>query len=231
MDAEDRVHDGMHAAPLPAPLLECIERYYTTKVRRHGATAEGVDWNSAMSQRLRFVQLLKVVSDWGQPMSLHDLGCGYGALLDHLADRHPAASIRYVGSDVSPEMIRRARRRRHLPGSPGFPEFIVASSAPPRVDYSVASGIFNVKLDHPVPAWERHVASTLQALCAASAKGFAVNFMAPQALRLRSAAAGCLYGAPAEHWIAYCRNALGCRVEAVEDYGLPEYTLLVRRAS
>ena len=59
-----------------AAILQDVERYYNAKVRRHGATALGVDWNSPMSQRLRFVQLLKVV-DWGAtPLTLHDLGCG-----------------------------------------------------------------------------------------------------------------------------------------------------------
>lgn len=209
-------------------MLESIERYYTAKVRRHGATAFGVDWASDLSQGLRFVQLLKVVADWSQPLSLHDLGCGYGALLDHLAHRHRGAAVRYIGSDVSPEMIRQARRRQRQPeGS----EFIVSTSPPPVADYSVASGIFNVKLDHPVPAWEQHVAATLRELCAASRKGFAINFMAPEALQLRSDAAPKLYGPPAEQWVAFGREALDCDVELVANYGLPEYTLLLRQTS
>jgi SAM-dependent methyltransferase len=212
-------------------MLASVERYYTAKVCRYGATAQGVDWNSALSQRLRFVQLLKLVTDWSQPLSLHDLGCGYGALLDHLADRHADAAVRYIGSDVSAEMIRRARRQRRPPRGDHPPDFIVATAQPPDADYSVASGIFNVKLEHPVPAWEQHVASTLAALSAASRKGFAVNFMAPQALAARPGAAASLYGPPPEHWVAYSRDVLGCAVEVIAGYGLPEYTLLARRAS
>jgi SAM-dependent methyltransferase len=210
-----------------AAILKSIEGYYTAKVRRYGATALGVDWNSPMSQRLRFVQLLKAV-DWGEELSLHDVGCGYGALLDHLADRHANARIRYVGSDLSDEMIRLARRRRR---SIRQARFIVASAAMPPVDYSVASGIFNVKLDHPVDDWEQHVALTLSTMRDASRKGFAVNFMAPAALAARPAAAPQLYAADPELWMTYGREELGCDMRLVADYGLPEYSILARRPS
>lgn len=209
-------------------MLEPIERYYTAKVRRHGATPPGVDWASDLSQRLRFVQLLKVIADWNEPLSLHDLGCGYGALLDHLGACHREAAVRYIGTDISEEMIRHARSR----ASPSHArDFIAASETLPVVDYSIASGIFNVKLDHPVPAWEQHVAGTLRGLHAASRKGFSVNFMAPQALQLRPGAAPFLYGPPPEQWMAFSRDALRCEAELIAAYGLPEYTLLVRQRS
>lgn len=217
--------------PAAAAVLDAVGRYYTDKVRRHGATALGVDWDSGLGQRLRFVQLLKIVADWTEPLSLHDVGCGYGALLDHLCDRHPGAPVRYLGSDVSAEMIRRARRRRRPPGLLHPPGFVVAGPEPPAADYSVASGIFNVRLDHPMDEWERHVAATLRALCAASRKGFAVNFMAPEALQARPAAAASLYGPPAQRWIAFSRDVLRREVELLRGYGLPEYTLLVRPPS
>ena len=51
---------------------------------RTGCDALGVDWPNQGSQYLRFVQLLKIC-DFGQPISLNDFGCGYGALLEYLA--------------------------------------------------------------------------------------------------------------------------------------------------
>lgn len=225
---------GAPIAPLFAPalepsrlLLESVERYYTAKVRRHGATPRGVDWNSLMSQRLRFVQLLRVI-DWSEALSLHDVGCGYGALLEHLSDRHGDAQIRYIGSDLSSEMIRRARSRWRKPGQANF---MITPVDMPLVDYSVASGIFNVKLDNCVDAWTSHVASTLSVMCDASRKGFAVNFMMPEALAARHAAAAQLYGPDPERWMAYGRDVLYCDVQLVAGYGLQEYTLLMRHAS
>ena len=211
-----------------AAILRDVERYYSAKLRRHGATALGVDWSSPMSQRLRFVQLLKVVNWSVAPLSLHDLGCGYGALLDHLRDRHPGAALQYLGSDLSQPMIEQARR---LWGACGDARFELATASLPRADYTVASGIFNVCLGHPEAAWERHIAMTLTQMHDASHRGFAVNFMTPRTLVERPAAIGQLYAIEPGHWMAYCAEQLGCEVNCVQDYGMNEFTLLATRAS
>ena len=91
-------------------VCEQVEAYYSAKLARHGANPHGVDWSCAATQWLRFVQLLKICS-FDTPFSLIDLGCGYGALAAFLADRYPHASVEYLGIDLSPAMVRRARRR------------------------------------------------------------------------------------------------------------------------
>ena len=83
--------------------------YYTEKLKQHGATARGVDWPSAASQYLRFVQLLKVC-DFSRAFSINDFGCGYGALLEYFQFREPRVAIRYHGIDISPPMIEAAQR-------------------------------------------------------------------------------------------------------------------------
>lgn len=201
---------------------ESVGRYYTKKIRKYGATALGVDWSCAPSQELRFVQLMKIV-DFGRPSSLNDVGCGYGALLGYLSRRHANSIIDYCGSDLSAEMIRSARRKWR---NKKRATFVVAPAALRTADYSVASGIFNVKLDHPLEAWELFISNTMLNMSNASRKGFAVNFMAP--LVSQDASANPLYRAPARRWTEYSRAILGCEVQVVEDYGLREYTLLLR---
>jgi hypothetical protein len=120
-------------------------------------------------------------------------------------------------------MIRRAKRLwRNSKGA----EFIVGETSPRVADYSVASGIFNVKLDQPIHRWEHFIAKTLDDMQGCSRHGFAVNFKAlcfpadaPQPE---------LYRTPAEPWICYCEQQLGLSVELVTAYGLREFTLLVR---
>jgi len=210
-----------------AAILDDVERYYSAKVRRHGATALGVDWNSPMSQRLRFVQLLKVV-DWSAgAFRLHDLGCGYGALVEHLQDRHSDANIAYVGTDLSPAMIRHARR---LWVAHTHAHFEPAGPAMPSADYTVASGIFNVCLGHGVEEWEAHVAATLTQINSASERGFAVNFMTPRVWAERPATRGQLYAAVPERWIEHCASVLACEVRCVQAYGLNEFTLLATKS-
>lgn len=207
-----------------AALYAGIDRYYSHKVRLHGATPLGVDWPCLPTQELRFEQLLRVCSFDGTPFSLDDIGCGYGALLAFLARRHKTAHVDYLGVDLSSPMVTEARRLwRQRPQT----AFAVANTSTRVADYSLASGIFNVKLNQPQALWEIFVAATLAGMHKNSRKGFAVNFLAPPA----DGEAGPpeLYRAPPERWQRHCERALGARVELLQACGLPdEYTLLVR---
>lgn len=202
--------------------LDDIEAYYTAKISTYGPNAHGVDWASASSQELRFAQLLKMC-DFSGPFSLNDVGCGYGALLSYLAKFRPGVEIDYFGIDLSAAMIESAIRR--TPGR-GRANFVVASASPRLADYSVASGIFNVKLGAPLDLWEGFISKTLRDMHATSRKGFAVNFKAApgSACALPSG----LYVTRPEAWVRYCERQLGSSVELVAGYGLDEFTLLIR---
>jgi SAM-dependent methyltransferase len=198
-----------------------IEAYYADKISRHGAGPRGVDWTCIATQELRFVQLLKLC-DFSQPFSLNDVGCGYGALIDFVARRHPQAEVDYLGVDLSPAMISRARRRHR--GAPGR-RFVVGNEVPRIADYAVASGVMNVMLDHPRALWEEFVADTLRRMHASSRRGFAVNFMAEKP---DGPAGEGLYRTDPSRWTLFCQQTLGCAVELVGGYGMREFTLLVR---
>lgn len=200
-----------------------VEQYYTEMVVRHGATPHGVDWSCVATQELRFRQLLEIC-DFAAPVSLNDIGCGYGALLTYLSKRHAAATVDYLGIDLSSAMIDHARKLwRRRPST----AFAKASACPRTADYSIASGVFNIMLDHPISVWERLIKSDLANIAATTRRGFAVNFLAP-------AGAGqpiepILYRTPPEPWAAYCRHVFRGSVQVLADYGMREFTLLVRR--
>lgn len=217
----------MAAGPIPdlalAGVYEGIERYYTGKVLAHGATPLGADWTCQPTQELRFVQLLKVC-DFGTAFSLNDVGCGYGALAGFLARRHRGARVDYLGTDLSQAMVGRAKPRLTANINARF----LASSSIPRVaDYSVASGIFNVKLAQHVDQWTLFIMKTLSEMNKSSQLGFAVNFLAPHGVDLQPIAE--LYRTSADVWMRYCESQFNVRVELVEGYGMKEFTLLVRR--
>ena len=200
---------------------EKVEQYYSGMLARHGPTARGVDWSNAPSQYLRFVQLLKLC-DFSTAFSLNDFGCGYGALLAYLGERHPGAEVEYHGIDVSAAMVDAARSlwadRRGV-------DFTVGSGCHVTSDYSLASGVFNVRLGWPVAEWEAYVASILRDLRSHSRLGFAVNFMLPfDDLREEEG----LYRTRPEPWLDLCASELGCSTELVGQYGLREFTLLAR---
>ena len=201
-----------------------IEAYYTEKVLTYGATPAGVDWRCTADQELRFAQLL-AVCDFSRPFSLNDLGCGYAALRGYLANHHAATDVDYLGIDLSGEMIARAKRL-WPPSHPGV-NYVIGQVSPRVGDYSVASGIFNVKLDQRIDRWERFVARTLLDLHATSRLGFGVNFIARDPSRPPPEE---LYCTSPEPWIAFCQRELKASVEVRAGYGMREFTLLVRRA-
>jgi SAM-dependent methyltransferase len=202
-----------------------VDAYYTARVACHGATPLGVDWSCQATQALRFVQLLRLC-DFTKPFSLNDVGCGYGALVPFLAARYPDCEIDYLGIDLSRAMIGRARRRFAGPQC----RFVVGAKSRRIADYSVASGIMNVNVGYSRQAWETFVASMLRQMRETSRRGFAVNFMmaAPEEKADDESGATRLYRSMPEPWMRFCETELQCKVELISNYGMKEFTLLVR---
>jgi SAM-dependent methyltransferase len=202
-------------------LLDAVQRYYSAKIAEHGPTARGVDWNDQASQELRFEQLLKVC-DLESPFTINDYGCGYGALGSYLEQR--GCSFRYTGFDISERMLEKARE---LADRSELYRFVSAEDELERADYTVASGVFNVRLDADDEAWERHVLATLQRLDELSARGFAFNMLTsysdPERMRPD------LYYADPLRIFDHCKRTFSRWVALLHDYGLYEFTILVRK--
>ena len=206
--------------PQRAALLARVGAYYSSALGRHGATPRGADWNSEASQRLRFDQLAKLWQGSEGGFSLLDYGCGYGALVPYLRERGLPAS--YLGFDISPEMIATARE---LHGGPGV-AFTDDEAQLAAADYTVASGVFNVKLDTPEDAWREYVLATLDRLARLARRGFAFNALSlysdPERRR-----ADLFYADPLSLF-DYCKTRFSPAVALLHDYPLYELTILVR---
>ena len=97
----------------------------------------------------------------------------------------------------------------------------------PVADYSVASGIFNVRLDYPEGEWRDHVIETLRLMHRKSTKGFAFNVLTGYSDPDRREAR--LYYADPCLFFDLCKREFSRNVALLHDYGLFEFTLLVRQ--
>jgi SAM-dependent methyltransferase len=194
--------------------------YYAEKLKAHGATYRGVDWNSSESQERRFAELLRVL-DGDPAASLNDFGCGYGALVDYL--QRTGRTGDYCGYDAAPAMIEAARARH--PETPARRFTSDRSSIRPR-DYTVASGVFNVKQDASDAAWRAYLQQELEAIAGMSRRGFAFNLLTSysDADRKRD---DLFYEEP-EAIFRYCMQRFSRAVALSHDYPLYEFTVLVR---
>lgn len=193
--------------------------YYSSKLATHGPTSKGVDWNGTGSHELRHRQFLRLL-EGDRDASVIDLGCGFGDFFRFLrAERHHGP---FIGYDVAPSMIAEAAR---LHGEVGC-RWLVGGEPSETADYAVASGIFNVKGSVPVEAWERYMFDTVDALARAGRRGFAFNVLSLSSDPERRAAH--LFYADAAGILAHCLRRYGRSVALLQDYGLYEFTVIVR---
>lgn len=205
------------------PILAAVTAHYEQALATHGTTAKGVDWKDEDGQRLRHRQFLRLV-EHDPEASILDLGCGYGDFLPFL--RAHGHRGRYIGLDVAPAMVEAARR---LHGEGPDRVFHLGAESPEPADYAIASGILNVIRGADASAWQAYVDGVIEGLARSSRRGFAFNMLSlnsdPERRR-----PDLHYADPAAMLAAMIARH-GRHAAVLQDYGLWEFTLLVRHPS
>ena len=202
-------------------IINDVATYYTNKLRTHGETPNGVDWNGEAGQILRFSQLCRVINPH-PGFRICDVGCGYGAMYDYVASNYQ--DFQFVGVDVSADMVAAATTRyQHTSNA----IFVHADRPPQPVSYCVASGIFNVRLNHDDSTWWSYLITTLDMMHATSTHGFAFNCLTSYSDRDKMR--DYLYYANPLAIFDHCKTHYAKDVALLHDYGLYEFTILVRK--
>ena len=178
---------GVFSAIWPFSIEAGLNRAYGRALSRHGATPQGVFWNSPKSQRARFAALFDMIAGHAAggagsaaTPSVADIGCGYGAMLSFMQDRPKIGSWPYLGVDINPSMIGAARRR--LPHAADC--FSVGKLPPRPTDYALFSGTFNLCLIDDPDRWRRYILSSLAACWPLCRRGMALNLLCQREPRI-----------------------------------------------
>jgi len=154
------------------PEVDRLRDIYERSFKEHGDTALGFGWRDTKGQYER----LKIISETVQndlptdgvfevPTVL-DVGCGAGALLDVIG------AVNYVGIDMVPDMIGRAKDRwidlRMFPTRFILDDFLTVPAFPDTYDYVVCSGAMNFL---PEPVQFRYVSK----MCLVAKRMVALN--------------------------------------------------------
>jgi SAM-dependent methyltransferase len=200
-------------------LYKDIDNYYSEKIKIHGATPKGVDWNNEESQFIRFEQLSKII-DFNSSV-LNEIGCGYGAYLEYLAQYHK--TIKYRGYDLSNEMIKEAFKK--YPNNKFF--HISNLDEIQNAEYTVSSGIFNVKMNYSETKWLSYILASLKQIDLKSDKGFSFNMLTKYSEKkyMRNN----LYYADPLFFFDYCKKNFSINVSLIHDYNLWEFTILIKK--
>jgi len=203
------------------PILSQVAAYYSSKLALHGPTSQGVDWNGDASHDMRHRQFLRLLGG-DRDAAVLDLGCGFGDFFRFL--RAEGYRGPFIGYDIAPDMIAEAAR---IHGDAGC-HWRVGAMPSEAVDFAIASGIFNVKGDVPLEIWVRYVRDTIDILASVGRRGFGFNVLSLSSDPERRATN--LYYADASEMLSYCLRCYGRSVALLQDYGLYEFTLIVRRS-
>lgn len=179
--------------------LAPVKSHYAAKLTEHGKSPLGVDWNSYEAQYMRFRQLAKLIDETG---SVNDWGCGYGAFQKFCPGE-------YIGYDIVPHE-----------GT----AFVLSDVPTMKADYTVASGLFNVKMDASVMSWHAYVLESIKTMDEMSRKGFAFNCLSLYSNRKE----GRLYYGDPIGLFHYCRR-FSNKVALLHDYSDWDFTVMVRK--
>lgn len=199
-----------------------IIQFYMDHLKTYGDTAKGVGWKDDDAQYIRFEQLIKVV-DSRTPYSINDLGCGMGEFYRFLNVKN--ARFEYFGYDILEEMIVQAGTS--IKNENASFRKIISPIEMHDADYTIASGIFNVRYDIADDEWEKHLIETITTMNSKSKRGFAFNCLTKysDSAYMRSY----LYYADPLALFDLCKTQFSKNIALYHDYGLFDFTIIVRK--
>ena len=134
--------------------LDSVKDHYQKCYERHGRTFRGMGWKDYDAQYMRFEALSDLFrKDRG---SVNDWGCGDGAF--------SWWCHRYTGYDISERDVPRGK-------------FVLSDKPTEIADYTVASGLFNVRKEHSEAEWWDYICESIKVMSETSRKGFGFNIL------------------------------------------------------
>ena len=200
-----------------------LNEYFTEKLETFGTTAKGVDYNGEQARQIRFAELVKIVNP-AHPFSVIDYGCGYGAMFEYLHTK--GWEFDYYGVDLIEKMIL-AGREKYMDFSNAH--FTTHENELPVADYLVAAGIFNIKLESTYEEWQDFICETLPGMNALCSKGFSFNMLTKYSDADRMAERPDLFYGDPLFLFDFCKRNFSRNIALLHDYGLYDFTILIRK--
>ena len=188
----------MDAITILAPLLETallrrfiyasherqLNRTYRNRLANQGKTAQGVFWRSQTSQIARFDALPSLVHQIApqKPVTIADIGCGYGAMLAFINKTPAYAQTVYHGVDINRAMIAAC----HQTFSTKNALFTIGDAPPKLVDFCVFSGTFNLTHSDDPDLWMDYIFICLDRCMERARYGLVLNFLCASQAKIES---------------------------------------------
>ena len=199
--------------------LSKVENLYSESIKEFGIDAKSVGWGTKVKQDLRFDKLLSVIGE-SKSFSINELGCGYGEMVK-FCEHNNFNLNRYEGYDISKKMIEAASN--YLINYQNIHLYNL-SEIKNKLNYTISSGIFNVKFDESIKNWEEYIKETLMKMFEKSDKGIAFNLLSKY---VDYKSSNELFYADPMDYFEFCKKNMSKKVNLLHDYELYEWTITV----
>ncbi|MBN1909682.1 MAG: dTDP-4-dehydrorhamnose 3,5-epimerase [Pirellulales bacterium] len=223
--ATQEENSTLEVDPRMTAISQTLGEHYEGTFAKHGPTARGVDWGAEEDVRLRYDKMLEVIEpsarEADRPVSLLDVGCGYGGLLEHARQR--GLTLDYTGIDVAENLI--AYAKVNMPEGRFLHGDVLVWNTAERFDYVVCNGILTQKLSASILDMNRYARAVLERMFALCRRGVAANVMSN---RVNFMVENLYYASPVE-MLSYCLDHLTRRARLDHAYPLYEYMIYLYR--
>ena len=137
-----------------------LDFIFQRRFKQFGPTARGSFWLSKSRQNDRFAIICEQVRATlnESPMTIADVGCGYGALVPYLQEKRPFPFECYYGIDICFDLISYCKLtwadQNHI--------FKIGAAPPLPVTVTVMSGTYNLSVTKCLRQWEDYLFQCLE---------------------------------------------------------------------
>lgn len=195
--------------------------YYQERRESYQHSSQQVGWKNNVAQEDRFRQFLPLFTN-KLDFSPNDLGCGLGDFAGFLRI-NGYKNIGYRGYDHNLQMIEQCILSND---SDQLNFFRITAAEEMHVsDYTIASGIFNLKFDKVDSEWRANIESTLHILNSKSIRGFGFNILSSFSDKEYQREE--LFYADPGYFLNYCLEHFSRDVILSHGYGQYDFTINV----
>ena len=196
--------------------------HYESTFSKFGASSKGVDWGKDEDVVLRYENMLSVIrEDVSSNVSILDVGCGYGGLLEFA--RKQGVSMHYTGIDVAENMVSYARN--HFTECEFLIGDVLHYDFDQHFDYVVCNGILTQKLAATNREMDEFANALILKMFELCNSGIAYNIMSN---KVNFMVENLYYRSPIE-MLEFCLNNISTKVRIDHAYPIYEYTVYAYR--
>jgi hypothetical protein len=201
-----------------------IIEFYKTKEEKP-TTYEKLGWKNKEAQENRFKQLVRNF-EFTNGCSINDLGTGLGDLYFYIENQNKNLDFTFHGYDIYDFMIENCENIFKNKENTFFHK-IDENNEILNADYTIASGIFNLKYNANNEEWEQYIFKTIREMFEKSTIGCSFNCLTIYSDKeyMREEL---FYSDPLKIF-DFCKRELSSKVTLNHDYGEYDFTITILR--